>query len=96
MSSTAIATSASESSSFTSTSWVRICASTTYPHPLGVSTRDLFRGNLLRSSSYVSSSYRRQHINRPHRPEIFRGSSVAFWIFADFIEIGFSTFRNRS
>ncbi|MCG3123736.1 MAG: hypothetical protein GIKADHBN_02157 [Phycisphaerales bacterium] len=32
-------------------------------------------------------------MSRPHRPEILRGSSVAFWIFADFMLIGLSTLR---
>ena len=35
-------------------------------------------GNSCNSSSYTSCSKRRQHLSRPHRPEIFDGSSVDF------------------
>jgi hypothetical protein len=97
-SSTAIATcrsfpSGPTSSNNTSTSCVRICESITIPSPSGVPTRLFFRGSFFFNSSYVSSSYRRQHISRPHRPEIFSGSSVAFCTFALFIDTGLSTFR---
>ncbi len=83
----------SPSSSSTSASWVRIWVSTTMPSPCGVPTRVLRCGRFFLSSVYVASSYRRQHISRPQRPEIFIGSSVAFCTFADRIETGLSTLR---
>ena len=38
--------------------------------------------------SYSSFSYFKQHIKRPHRPEIFVGFSDKFWSFAILIETG--------
>ncbi len=94
MFSTGTAIRLSSASNTTSTNCVRICASTTVPIPSGVVTRAFIFGSRFRSVSYVSSSYRRQHISLPQRPLIFKGSSVAFWIFADFMLMGLSTFRN--
>jgi hypothetical protein len=42
----------------------------------------------------MSYSYRRQHLSRPQRPEIFVGSSVAFCTLAIFIETGGISLRN--
>src|SRR5581483_9586426 len=70
------------SSNSTNSRRARISWASTRPCPLAVTTRLPTGGSAAWNSSYTSCSNRRQHFNRPHRPEIFDGSSVDFWSFA--------------
>ena len=60
----------------------------TRPWPFPVTTREPTGGSSLWNSSYTSCSNRRQHFSRPHRPEIFVGSSVDLCSLAIFIDTG--------
>src|SRR5262245_9031741 len=66
----------------------RISWASTRPWPFGVSTRVPTLGSCFWNSSYTSCSNRKQHLSRPHRPEILDGSSVLFCTLAMRIDTG--------
>src|SRR5690606_19922697 len=67
---------------------------TTRPSPSGVETRVPTSGISFFAVSYSSFSYFRQHIKRPHNPEIFEGFSDKFWSFAILIDTGSKSPKN--
>ena len=82
------------SSMRTFTHWRSRFTSVTVPRPSGVSTNDSFLGAVLRRSSYASCSYLRQHMSRPHVPEIFVGLRLRFCVLAILMETGWKSSRN--
>src|SRR4051812_44171197 len=56
--------------------WIKrskIFKPTTFPGPFGVLIRSPTSGSSAFAASYSSFSYFKQHIKRPHKPEIFVG-----------------------
>src|SRR5690625_52211 len=61
---------------------------TTFPSPMDVTTMLPTLGSSVFTFSYWSYSYFKQHINRPHKPDIFVGFNDKFWSFAILIDTG--------
>ena len=78
----------------TLTHWRSRLTSVTVPRPSGVSTNDSFFGAVFSRSSYASCSYFRQHIRRPHVPEIFVGFRLRFCVLAILMDTGWKSSRN--
>ena len=78
----------------TLTHWRSRLTSVTVPRPSGVSTNDSFFGAGFSRSSYASCSYFRQHISRPHVPEIFVGFRLRFCVLAILMDTGWKSSRN--